>query len=92
LGDTAAAVASLDLVISVDTAVCHLAGGIGRPVWTLLPTPGEWRWLRWREDSPWYPAMRLFRQSEPGNWETVVQQVADALRATADKHRLSGRH
>ncbi len=77
---TAAIVANLDLVISVDTAVAHLAGALGRPVWTLLPFVPDWRWLMGREDSPWYPTMRLFRQERPGDWEGVFARVAAALR------------
>ena len=67
--DTAALVANLDLVISVDSAVAHLAGAMGKPVWTLLPFTADWRWLLEREDSPWYPTMRLFRQAARGDWE-----------------------
>jgi tetratricopeptide (TPR) repeat protein len=78
--DTAAAVSCMDLVISVDTAVAHLAGALGKPVWVLLPFASEWRWMLEREDSPWYPTMRLFRQSRPRLWEDVVQRVATALR------------
>ena len=77
--DTAAIIANLDLVISVDTAVAHLAGALGRPVWLLLPFVGEWRWLLDREDSPWYPTMRLFRQKAPGDWPGIVERVAEAL-------------
>ncbi|MDR4499738.1 MAG: tetratricopeptide repeat protein [Candidatus Scalindua sp.] len=77
--DTAAVIASLDLVISVDTAVIHLAGAIGKTVWALLPFAPDWRWLLEREDSPWYPSMRLFRQTYPGDWEGVMQRVRQVL-------------
>jgi tetratricopeptide (TPR) repeat protein len=77
--DTAAAICALDLVVSVDTAVAHLAGALARRVWTLLPAVGDFRWLLGREDSPWYPTMRLFRQQALGNWAPVVQAVAHAL-------------
>ena len=82
--DTAAIIASLDLVISVDTAVAHLAGALGRPVWLLLPFVGEWRWLLDREDTPWYPTMRLFRQKAPGDWAGVVERVVEALPTVAE--------
>ncbi len=78
-GETAAAVDGLDLVISVDTAVAHLAGALGKPVWTLLPYAPDWRWLLHRDDSPWYPTMRLFRQPMIGDWLSVVQTVKRAL-------------
>jgi len=81
--DTAALIMNLDLVIAVDTAVAHLAGALGKPVWTLLPTAGDWRWLLARNDTPWYPTMRLFRQSTPGNWSGVMTAVAQALRTLA---------
>lgn len=77
--DTAAALAALDLVVTVDTAVAHLAGAMGRPVWTLLPFPADWRWLRGRRDSPWYPTMRLFRQARRGAWAPVFESVAAEL-------------
>jgi tetratricopeptide (TPR) repeat protein len=77
--DTAALIANLDLVIAVDTAVVHLAGAMGKPVWTLLPFVPDWRWLLEREDSPWYPTMRLFRQNSWGDWDSVITRVADAL-------------
>ena len=79
--DTAAAVAHLDLVITVDTAVAHLAGAMGKPVWILLAHAPDWRWLKERSDSPWYPTARLFRQSSPGRWASVLNQVKCALRA-----------
>lgn len=77
--DTAAATGRLDLIITVDTSVAHLAGALGRPVWVLLPYLPDWRWLLDREDSPWYPSMRLFRQESPGDWNGVFQRVAIAL-------------
>jgi hypothetical protein len=77
--DTAALMESLDLVISVDTAVAHLAGSLNRPVWILLPHLGEWRWMRERNDSPWYPSARLFRQSAAGRWNDVVDTVRQEL-------------
>ncbi|MEI8196354.1 MAG: tetratricopeptide repeat protein [Phycisphaerae bacterium] len=77
--DTAALVANLDLVIAVDTAVVHLAGALGKSVWTLLPFVPDWRWLMEREDSPWYPTMRLFRQRVRGDWGSVIDKVAKAL-------------
>jgi tetratricopeptide (TPR) repeat protein len=85
--DTAAAIAQLDLVITVDTAVAHLAGALNHPVWVLLPFSPEWRWMLGREDSPWYPSMRLFRQDNPSDWTGVFAQVAEALRALADQRR-----
>jgi tetratricopeptide (TPR) repeat protein len=78
--DTAAIVASLDLVISIDTSVAHLAGAMGKPVWILLNNSPDWRWLLEREDSPWYPTARLFRQSTRGNWRDVVTRVERELR------------
>jgi Flp pilus assembly protein TadD len=77
--DTAALIQHLDLVISVDTAVAHLAGALGKIVWTLLPYPPDWRWMLDREDSPWYPSMRLFRQSSPGDWEPVIARIRNEL-------------
>jgi tetratricopeptide (TPR) repeat protein len=78
--ETAAAIMNLDLVISVDTAVAHLAGALGRPVWTMIPFSPDWRWLLKRTDSPWYPTMRLVRQHEWGKWDDAVADVVNALR------------
>ena len=80
LADTAAMIAALDLVITVDTSIAHLAGALGKPVWVLLPFSADWRWLRGRADSPWYPTARLFRQPALGDWAGVATQVEDALR------------
>ena len=77
--DTAAAMRNLDLIVSVDTLVVHLAGALGQLVWTLLPCMPDWRWLLEREDSPWYPTMRLFRQHRRGDWESVIERVRAAL-------------
>ncbi len=85
--DTAAAIRTLDLVISIDTAVAHLAGALGIPVWVLLPDRADWRWLLGRSDSPWYPTMRLFRQNTDGVWSGVIEEVRDAL----GRHAASGK-
>ncbi|MDP6786739.1 MAG: tetratricopeptide repeat-containing glycosyltransferase family protein [Rhodospirillales bacterium] len=77
--DTAALIAHLDLVIAVDTSVVHLTGAMGRPVWVLLPHVCDWRWLRRRDDSPWYPTARLFRQALPDDWTACIEEVAGAL-------------
>lgn len=82
--DTAALIQALDLVITVDTAVAHLAGALGGPVWVLLGHAADWRYLLERTDSPWYPSMRLFRQPSPGNWATVMDDVRAALIASSD--------
>lgn len=81
--DTAAIVAGLDLVVTVDTAVAHLAGGIGKPVWVLSRFDGCWRWLSERQDSPWYPTLRLYRQAAPGEWGPVLDRVAGDIAALA---------
>ncbi|PWC61640.1 hypothetical protein TSH58_26590 [Azospirillum sp. TSH58] len=70
---------NLDLVISSCTAPAHLAGALGRPVWTLLPDIADWRWLERGDTTPWYPTMRLFRQDRPGDWASVVADVRTAL-------------
>lgn len=85
LADTAAIIEQLDLLISVDTSAAHIAGALGTPVWTLLPSrKTDWRWLREREDTPWYPSMRLLRQGLNESWEAVMQRVADDLKRWAD--------
>jgi len=85
LADTAAAMQQLDLIITVDTAVAHLAGALGKPVWVLLPFVPDWRWMLDREDSPWYPTMRLFRQSQPGDWTGVFVEVKAALASSISR-------
>jgi tetratricopeptide (TPR) repeat protein len=77
--DTAAVIANLDLVISVDTSVAHLAGALGKPVWLMLPLAPDWRWLLERSDSPWYPTARLFRQTRFGDWTSVVEDIRAEL-------------
>ncbi len=81
--DTAAVMKNVDLVVTSDTAAAHLAGALGVPVWLLLPHLPDWRWLLEREDCPWYPTMRLFRQTTPGDWDAVLARVAEALGALA---------
>jgi tetratricopeptide (TPR) repeat protein len=81
--DTAAIILHLDLVISVDTAVAHLAGALGKPVWILLPFSPDWRWMLHRTDSPWYPTMRLYRQPRRGEWRIPISQVFDNLKTLA---------
>jgi ADP-heptose:LPS heptosyltransferase len=70
----------MDLVISVDTSVAHLAGALGRPLWVMLTYNADWRWLTDRDDSPWYPTARLFRQRQPRDWPSVLEAVGAALR------------
>ncbi|QVN21308.1 glycosyltransferase family 9 protein [Burkholderia pyrrocinia] len=79
--DTAAIIENLDPVVTVDTSVAHLAGALGKPVWILSRFDRCWRWLSNRDDSPWYPTARLFRQRSPGDWEQVIAEVAIALQA-----------
>jgi Flp pilus assembly protein TadD len=87
LADTAALISWMDVVISVDSAVAHLAGAMGKTVWLLIPTQPDWRWLPGREDNPWYPTMRIFRQKTRGEWSEVVGRVASALGEFAKAHR-----
>ncbi len=81
--DSARLINQLDLVITCDTATAHLAGGMGKPVWMLLPFAPDWRWGFAREDSPWYPTMRLFRQTRKGEWADVIAQVKEEMRIFA---------
>ncbi|KAA0584384.1 glycosyltransferase family protein (plasmid) [Azospirillum oryzae] len=81
--DTAAIMAGLDLVVCVDTSVAHLAGALGVPVWVLVPFAPDWRWMLDRDDSPWYPTMRLFRQDRPGSWDDAMDRLEHALRSRA---------
>ncbi len=79
--DTAALIDNLDLVITIDTSIAHLAGALGKKVWVLLKDVPDWRWLLDRTDSPWYPTMRLFRQATPGQWQTPIRQIVEELGA-----------
>lgn len=88
--DTAALIENLDLVISVDTAVAHLAGALGKPIWLLNRFESEWRWMRDRSDSPWYPSMRIFRQPSALQWQAVVDAVFDALSGVSGLRKQSG--
>ena len=90
--DTAAIVANLDLVISVDTSIVHLAGAMGKPVFLLDRYDNCWRWLSGREDSPWYPSLRIFRQESSGDWAPVIARVATALAAAASRPSRSPEH
>jgi hypothetical protein len=81
--DTAAVIDNLDLVISVDTAVLHLAGAMGKPAWAMLSSAPDWRWMLDRPDSPWYPTVRLFRQRSYGDWDDVCQRMAEELEKLA---------
>jgi hypothetical protein len=78
--DTAGLIQNLDLVVTVDTSVAHLAAAMGKPTWLLLAWVPDWRWMLGRGDSPWYPTLRLFRQPSIGDWETPINQVAEALK------------
>ena len=91
LAETAACVAGLNLVITVDTAVAHLAAALGRPTWLLLPYAAEWRWLLQRSDSPWYSSMRLFRQASPGDWRGVINTVIAELQAVRSSAAYTSR-
>jgi ADP-heptose:LPS heptosyltransferase len=77
--DTAAVMMNLDLIVTIDTAIAHLAGALGQPVWIALKRVPDWRWMLERSDSPWYPTARLFRQRQNGEWAPVIEEMADAL-------------
>jgi SAM-dependent methyltransferase len=83
--DTAALLAELDLLITVDTAFCHLAGAIGAPAWLMLPTAPDWRWSLQEDRTPWYPSVRIFRQPSPGDWAGMLAQLSQALRQALDQ-------
>jgi tetratricopeptide (TPR) repeat protein len=85
LADSAAAIGLLDVIVSVDTSIAHLAGALGAATWTLLPTPPDFRWMTGRDDSPWYPTMRLFRQPRAGDWDAVIESVAAQLAREAER-------
>jgi ADP-heptose:LPS heptosyltransferase len=87
--DTTAAVAEMDLVITVDTAVGHLAGALAKPVWTLIPYAPDWRWMTDRQDTPWYPTMRLFRQAQRHQWPPVISRVTEELRRYSSRKKDS---
>jgi ADP-heptose:LPS heptosyltransferase len=89
--ETAGALANLDLVIAVDTAVAHVAGAMGKPAWMMLPLCPDWRWLLTRDhDSPWYPTLRLYRQRALGDWAGIIARVAADLAALAATHAGAG--
>src|SRR5207237_1171571 len=83
--DSAALLANLDLLIAVDTAIVHLAGAMAMPTWTLIDFNPDWRWLLGRSDSPWYPTMRLFRQTRYFDWSETIGQVGEALREFVER-------
>jgi ADP-heptose:LPS heptosyltransferase len=84
--DTAAVIKNLDLVLGCDTAIPHLAGALGVPVWVALSISPDWRWLLERQDTPWYPTMRLFRQKRLGDWDEVFQRIASELTTLSKEH------
>jgi ADP-heptose:LPS heptosyltransferase len=87
--ETASAIAELDLVLTVDTSVSHVAGAMGKPTWVLLPSYGDWRWHYRREDSPWYPTARLFRRRFGGDWPEVVARIRGHLLVLSNEKQLA---
>jgi hypothetical protein len=84
--DTAAVMKNLDLIITVDTSISHLSSAMGIPTWVMIPNPPDWRWMINRNDTPWYPDMRLFRQPTPGDWDSVLKTITQELqKKVADK-------
>jgi len=77
--DTSAIIKNLDLVISIDTSIAHLAGAMGIETWVMLPYYSDWRWFLHRNDSPWYPTMKLFRQQKSGDWKSTIEQIKERL-------------
>jgi hypothetical protein len=90
-GDTAAVIESVDLVVTIDSSAAHLAGALGKPAWVMLPWVPDWRWLMDREDTPWYPTLRLFRQPSRGDWAGLIARVAQELVAMQDAGRETPR-
>jgi ADP-heptose:LPS heptosyltransferase len=90
LAETAALLATLDLVITTDTCIAHLAGAMDKPVWILLPHLADWRWMQQTETTPWYPAARLIRQRHPGDWDGVVRQILEELGGLPEQLRQRG--
>jgi hypothetical protein len=91
-GDLAAIIEQLDLVITVDTSVAHMAGALGKPVWVLLSCVADWRWMLEGEATPWYPTMRLFRQARPGDWLGVIKRVSEALGKEVGPEKLQSQN
>lgn len=89
--DTAAVIKNLDLMITVDTSMAHLAAGLGCPVWVMMPEPADWRWMLHRSDTPWYPNMRIFRQQTPGDWDGVIETIALELKKYAQEQNRNQR-
>jgi Glycosyltransferase family 9 (heptosyltransferase) len=89
--DTAALIAHLDMVVTIDTAVAHLAGAMGKKVLLMVPFAPDWRWMQWWDDSPWYPTMKIFRQALPGDWSRTIEDVTNELKAFLAVTKTAGR-